>query len=69
MKQTAVEWFSNRISHGGLVTKKQFNELLQQAKNMELEQMHEAYMAGAKDVQELIQKQAIEEIGRLNSEG
>jgi hypothetical protein len=31
--------------------------------------MHEAYMAGAKDVQELIQKQAIEEIDRLNSEG
>jgi hypothetical protein len=31
MKQTAVEWFAERISHGGLVSKKQFNELLKQA--------------------------------------
>lgn len=33
--KTAVEWFANRISHGGLVSKKQFNELLEQAKEME----------------------------------
>jgi hypothetical protein len=33
------------------------------------EKIIESYMAGAKDVQELIQKQAIEEIDRLNSEG
>ena len=39
--KTAVEWFANRISHGGLVSKKQFNELLEQAKEMEKEQMIE----------------------------
>jgi len=33
-----VEWFANRISHGGLVSKKQFNDLLEQAKEMEKEQ-------------------------------
>jgi tyrosyl-tRNA synthetase len=33
----AVEWFADRISHGGLVSKKQFNELLEQAKEMEKE--------------------------------
>jgi len=36
--KTAVEWFANRISHGGLVSKKQFDELLEQAKEMEKEQ-------------------------------
>jgi hypothetical protein len=39
--RTAVEWFANRISHGGLVSKKQFNELLEQAKEMDKEQMIE----------------------------
>jgi SAM-dependent MidA family methyltransferase len=67
MKQTAVEWLCREIwqQTGFLLP----NNILEQAKKMELEQMHEAYMAGAKDVQELIQKQAIEEIDRLNSEG
>ena len=37
----AVEWFANRISHGGLVSKKQFNELLEQAKQMEKGQKKE----------------------------
>ena len=36
---SAVEWFANRISHGGLVSKKQFYELLEQAKEMQDEQM------------------------------
>jgi THUMP domain len=35
---TAVEWFAKRISHGGLVSKKQFNELLELAKEIENEQ-------------------------------
>jgi hypothetical protein len=35
MERTAVEWFAERISHGGLVSKKQFNELLEEAKEME----------------------------------
>jgi hypothetical protein len=38
--KTAVEWFANRISHGGLVSKKQFDELLEQAKEMEKEQLY-----------------------------
>ena len=38
MKQTAVEWFADRIKHGGLVSKKQFDKLLEQAKEMEEQQ-------------------------------
>jgi len=41
--KTAVEWFANRISHGGLVSKKQFDELLEQAKEMEKEQIEDAW--------------------------
>lgn len=41
----AVEWFANRISHGGLVSKKQFDELLEQAKEMEEEQKKELVIA------------------------
>jgi hypothetical protein len=66
MKQTAVEWLVEQYYDSeGKLTRQDF----EQAKEMELEQMYEAHMAGARDVQELIQKQAIEEIGRLNSEG
>ena len=45
-KNGAVEWFANRISHGGLVSKKQFNELLEQAKEIENERLKEAYSMG-----------------------
>lgn len=66
MKQTAVEWLVEQYYDSeGKLTRQDF----EQAKEMELEMIHKAYMAGAKDVQELIQKQAIEEINRLNSEG
>jgi hypothetical protein len=44
--KTAVEWFANRISHGGLVSKKQFDELLEQAKEMEKEQIVNAHYQG-----------------------
>jgi hypothetical protein len=67
MKQTAVEWLYDE-----LWKQEDFSvpsNILEQAKEMELEMIHKAYMAGAKDVQELIQKQAIEEINRFNSEG
>jgi hypothetical protein len=50
MKQTAVEWFANRISHGGLVSKKQFDELLEQAKEMFEKQIIEAYRTGVWDL-------------------
>jgi esterase/lipase superfamily enzyme len=66
MRQTAVEWLVEQYYDSeGKLTRQDFEK----AKEMELEMIHKAYMAGAKDVQELIQKQAIEEIGRLNSEG
>ncbi len=42
---TAVEWLE-KISNGGLVTKSYFNELLQQAKEMEKEQIGDAYERG-----------------------
>jgi len=48
--KTAVEWFANRISHGGLVSKKQFDELLEQAKEMFEKQIIESYKAGVWDV-------------------
>jgi hypothetical protein len=67
MKQTAVEWL-----YETLWKQTDFSlpsNILEKAKEMELEMIHKAYMAGARDVQELIQKQAIEEIDRLNSEG
>jgi hypothetical protein len=47
--KTAVEWFANRISHGGLVSKKQFDELLEQAKEMEKEQIMDAHFEGSED--------------------
>jgi hypothetical protein len=67
MKQTAVEWLYEELWKQTDFSLP--NNLLEQAKEMELEMIHKAYMAGARDVQELIQKQAIEEIDRLNSEG
>jgi hypothetical protein len=45
-EELAVEWFANRISHGGLVTKKQFDELLEQAKEMEKEHIVNAHYQG-----------------------
>ena len=48
--KTAVEWFANRISHGGLVSKKQFDELLEQAKEMFEKQIIESYKAGVWDL-------------------
>jgi hypothetical protein len=42
----AVEWFASRISHGGLVSKKQFNELLEKAKVMEEDAKHKSYLYG-----------------------
>jgi hypothetical protein len=44
--KTAVEWFADRIKHGGLVSKKQFDELLEQAKKMEKEQILTAHYQG-----------------------
>jgi hypothetical protein len=46
MKSIAVEFFANRISHGGLVSKKQFNDLLEQAKEMEKQNVCNAWENG-----------------------
>jgi hypothetical protein len=43
MEQTAVKWFAERISHGGLVSKNQFNELLKQANEIFEQQIKDAY--------------------------
>jgi hypothetical protein len=42
---TAIEWLE-KISNGGLVTKKHFNELLEQAKQMEKERLEQFYNHG-----------------------
>jgi len=44
--KTAVEWLVTRIAHGGLVGKKQFDELVKQAKEMEKEQIIDAHESG-----------------------
>jgi uncharacterized protein (DUF2235 family) len=51
--KTAVEWFANRISHGGLVSKKQFDELLEQAKEMHKEQIINARHDGRQELRDL----------------
>ena len=47
-QKLAVEWFAKRISHGGLVSKKQFDDLLEQAKAMEEDGKHASYLYGHK---------------------
>ena len=51
--KTAVKWLVSRIAHGGLVSKKQFYELVEQAKQLEKEQIEKAFDAGgANEVKE-----------------
>ena len=38
MKQTAVEWFAEKIGHNSLMALTEYNEILAQAKEMEKEQ-------------------------------
>jgi hypothetical protein len=46
MKKTAVEQFANQIKGGKLITNQKFKELLEQAKEMEKEQIIDAYAQG-----------------------
>lgn len=39
MKQTAVEWFEEQVGHNSLMGLKEWNEIFDQAKAMETEQM------------------------------
>lgn len=46
MKQTAVEWFADKIGHNSLMALTEYNEILEQAKAMEKEQIIDAYAHG-----------------------
>ena len=46
MKQTAVEWFEEQVGHNSLMGLKEFNEIFQKAKEMEKDQICEAYAIG-----------------------
>ena len=51
MKQTAVEWFAEKIGHNSLMGLIEYNELFEQAKAMEKEQIEETYWASYKEGQ------------------
>ena len=42
--KTAVEWIVSKISHGGLVSTKQLHELVEQAKELEKEQIEKTFI-------------------------
>ena len=44
MKQTAVEWFAEKIGHNSLMGITVYNDILEQAKAMEKEQMKDAFV-------------------------
>ena len=44
MKQTAVEWFAEKIGHNSLMALTEYNEILEQAKAMEKEQIIRAHL-------------------------
>jgi hypothetical protein len=46
MKQTAVEWFEEQVGHNSLMGLKEFNEIFEQAKEIEKEQISIAYKEG-----------------------
>ena len=48
MKQTAVEWFAEKIGHNSLMALTEYNEILEQAKAMEKKQEERAYKRGQK---------------------
>ena len=50
MKQTAVEWFAEKIGHNSLMALTEYNEILEQAKEMEKEQIENAFNYGQIDL-------------------
>ena len=50
MKQTAVEWFAEKIGHNSLMGLIEYNELFEQAKEMEKEQIENAFNYGQFDL-------------------
>jgi hypothetical protein len=65
MKQTAVEWFALKVMYLKMNPKEVFEFLgwLEQAKDMEKEQIKEAYQDGSRDLD--IQ---YSDVGEINSE-
>ena len=51
MKQTAVEWFAEKVGHNSLISLVEYNELFEQAKEMEKEQIIEAVESTIKSVE------------------
>ena len=45
--KTAVEWFAEKIGHNSLMALTEYNEILEQAKAMEKEQIGNAYVYGS----------------------
>jgi len=52
MKQTAVEWFEAQVGHNSLMGLKEFYEIFEKAKEMEKEQIKNAYYTGGDDVED-----------------
>jgi hypothetical protein len=50
MKQTAVEWFEDQVGHNSLMGLKEFNEIFEKAKEMEKEQIENAFNYGQLDL-------------------
>ena len=46
MKKTAVEWFAEKIGHNSLMGLIEYNELFEQAKEMEKEQIKNTFNNG-----------------------
>jgi hypothetical protein len=44
MKQTAVEWFIEKVGHNSLMSLTDYNEILEQAKEMERDQIKDAWL-------------------------
>jgi hypothetical protein len=50
MKQTAVEWFEDQVGHNSIMGLKEFNDIFEQAKEMEREQIIEAQIELIKSI-------------------
>lgn len=46
MKETAVEWFAEKVGHNSLISLVEYNELFEQAKEMEKKQIVDARING-----------------------
>ena len=51
MEQTAVEWLIEQLENSNVMSRYAFPEIIQQAKEMEKEQIERAYQQGGIDAQ------------------